>query len=57
MLRFGYLDADLDLAVDNLDFINVLTGHLGNFSVNGAGQVQGTSPSVRDSCGQGHNFR
>ena len=41
MLRFGYLDADLDLAVDNLDFINVLTGHLGNFSVNGAGQVQG----------------
>lgn len=41
MLRFGYLDADLDLAVDNLDFINMLTGQLGNFSVSGAGQVQG----------------
>lgn len=41
MLRFAYLDADLDLAVDSLDFINMLTGNLGNFSITGAGQVQG----------------
>jgi len=41
MLRFGYLDADLDLAVDSLEFINTLTGNLGNFSISGAGQVQG----------------
>ena len=41
MLRFAYLDADLDLAVDSLDFINMLAGNLGNFSIKGAGQVQG----------------
>ena len=41
MLRFGYLDADLDLAVDSLDFINMLVGNLGNFNITGAGQVQG----------------
>ena len=41
MLRFAYLAADLDLAVDSLDFINMLTGNLGNFSITGAGQVQG----------------
>ena len=41
MLRFGYLDADLDLAVDSLDFINMLAGNLGNFSITGAGQIKG----------------
>ncbi len=41
MLRFGYLDTDLDLAVDSLDFINMLVGNLGNFNITGAGQVQG----------------
>ena len=41
MLRFGYLDADLDLAVDSLDFINMFAGNLGNFNITGAGRVQG----------------
>ena len=41
MLRFGYLDADLDLALDSLDFINMLAGSLGNFNITGAGRVQG----------------
>jgi len=41
MLRFGYLDADLDLDVDSLDFINMLAGNLGNFNITGAGRVQG----------------
>ena len=41
MLRFAYLDADLDLNLESLDFINVLAGGLGNFSVSGAGQAAG----------------
>ncbi|MDC0573411.1 hypothetical protein OAO91_08190 [Luminiphilus sp.] len=41
MLRFAYLDADLDLNLESLDFINVLAGGLGNFNVNGAGQAAG----------------
>ena len=41
MLRFGYLDADLDLAVDSLDFINMFAGNLSNFNIAGAGRVQG----------------
>ena len=41
MLRFAYLDADLDLAVDSLDFINMFAGNLSNFNITGAGRVQG----------------
>ena len=41
MLRFAYLDADLNLDLETLDFINVLAGGLGNFNVNGAGQATG----------------
>ena len=41
MLRFGYLDADLDLAVDSLDFINMLAGNSSNFNITGAGGVRG----------------
>ncbi len=48
MLRFGYLDADLDLTLDSLDFINMLAGSFSNFSITGAGRVQGHL-SVSDS--------
>ena len=41
MLRFAYLDADLDLAVDSLDFINMFAGSFNNFNIAGAGTVQG----------------
>lgn len=41
MLRFAYLDADLDLNLESLDFINVLAGGLGNFNVSGAGHAAG----------------
>ena len=41
MLRFAYLDADLDLAVDSLDFINMFAGNLSSFNITGAGRVQG----------------
>lgn len=41
MLRFAYLDADLDLNLESLDFINLLAGGLGNFNVSGAGHAAG----------------
>ena len=41
MLRFAYLDADLDLAVDSLDFINLFAGNYNNLTITGAGRVQG----------------
>lgn len=41
MLRFAYLDADLDLTVDSLDFINLFAGSYNNLTISGAGRVQG----------------
>ena len=41
MLRFAYLDTDLDLAVDSLDFINLFAGNYNNLTITGAGRVQG----------------
>jgi hypothetical protein len=41
MLPFLYLDADLDLALESLGFINLFTSNLGNLLISGAGRVQG----------------
>ncbi|MEP5568676.1 MAG: hypothetical protein ABJN62_12625 [Halioglobus sp.] len=41
MLPFLYLDAQLDVAVRSLGFINLFTSNLGNLVISGAGQVKG----------------
>lgn len=41
MLPFLYLDAQLDVAVRSLGFLNLFTANLGNLVISGAGQVKG----------------
>lgn len=41
MLRFGYTDVQLDVGMENFNFINIFTTGLGDLDIKGAGQVEG----------------
>ena len=41
MLRFGYTDVQLDVGMENFNFINIFTTGLGDLDITGAGQVEG----------------
>ena len=47
MLKFAYLDTQLDLTVGSFNFLNIFTAGLGNLDITGAGQVTGRL-AVRD---------
>ena len=47
MLKFAYLDTQLDLTVGSFNFLNIFTAGLGNLDIAGAGQVAGRL-AVRD---------
>ena len=47
MLKFAYLDTQLDLTVGSFNFLNIFTAGLGNLDIAGAGQVTGRL-AVRD---------